>query len=97
MRAKSNVICGHSFEARNPMLTFKQLYWSGFSFWVLCGMIVLLPRKIRIARRIGSFKYKEISKLVEAGDPDAVKLKRDTRVFVAILLLVLASLRLFVK
>jgi hypothetical protein len=57
--------------------------------WLSVGLIWLLPRKLRLMRRLGHLTPDEIIQRGKDGDVEAKKLHRDTIWFVAVGLIVL--------
>lgn len=79
------------------MINFNNLFLWSFFAWVAIGIAWLLPKKVKLIKRIGFVSNAEIIKLAQRGDSEAKRLKRLTTIYIIVGLLVLIPLKLLSK
>ncbi|RJG05528.1 hypothetical protein D3870_05420 [Noviherbaspirillum cavernae] len=64
---------------------------------MIAGLVVLLPRKIKLMKRIGTTDNTDILRLAKTGDSEALWLKRATWIFIVVGIIVLVPFRILSK
>ena len=67
--------------------TWLALFVGSYAAWVVWGFLWLFPRKMRMLRRYPGATNDDLIRLAKAGNVEAQQIRRDTRVFIAIGLL----------
>lgn len=79
------------------MVNLNQLFLWAFLVWVGVGLVWLLPKKIRLMKRVGILNNDELIRLAKNGDLGVQQLKRQTTIFIVIGIIVLVPLRILSK
>jgi len=75
-------------------VTFGNLFLSAGAIWIVLGLVWLLPKKIRLMKRVGWLSNQEIIQLAKNGDIEAQKLRKLGHIYLGIGLAVLVPLQL---
>lgn len=75
-------------------LGIGNLYIYAFLIWFLIGLAILLPRKIKLIKRVGNLSNGDLIRLAKNGDAEARELRRLTWIFVGLGVLILLPLRI---
>lgn len=76
------------------MVSLNQIFLWAFSVWVVTGLLWLMPKKLKLMKRVGILNNHELNVLAKNGDIEARRLKRQTTVFVIVGIAVLVPLRI---
>ncbi|GGC64604.1 hypothetical protein [Undibacterium terreum] len=75
-------------------LGLENLFIYAFLIWFIVGLAFLLPKKIKLIKRVGNLSNSELANLAKNGDAEVKKLRRLTWFFVGLGILVLLPLRI---
>ncbi len=73
----------------------RNLYIYAFLIWFFIGLAFILPKKIKLLKRVGNVGNGDLIRLAKNGDTEAVALRRVTWIFVVVGILILVPLRIF--
>ena len=76
------------------MANFNELFPWTFLIYIGVGLVWLLPRKIKLMKRLGYQSNAELYRLAKNGDREAILLKKQTTIFLVIGIIVLVPLRI---
>jgi len=74
------------------MPTVNLIFISTFFIWIAIGLLWLLPKKIRLMKRVGWISNADVIKLANGGDKEASALKKQSTIYIAIGIVVLVPL-----